>query len=373
MAAQSVPATPHAEWVCPGGGWGGDGPQPACGGNEAAPAAGTTPAMTQGYSALGTAIGNAIGCALFHGPGCPQRPTKQQVQADIAAANAREAAALEEQREAEAAHDAAMAAAAAERARQAHAQFLAERDQLAAMMRGAPPTAGLRGDVNTSGTLRGVEPSANEPREDVTPAVASGSAPPPIWGPEPPLPSSVGNALTSNIAPSVDPTHASDYIGRALDFMHQNIEQTAQNALDKSALSGELFAETEMGPYGMATVVMVNVAQLPNWEFGKITGAVTGNLSEADAAGLTTQAANRIFDFQSPVNQAVQNGVLETARDEASASVEASVKKNLASLAAEFLPVRDEVRGEFVQQSLTISGTATAAYKRIFMPPDSGQ
>lgn len=33
--AQSVPPTPHAEWVCPNGGWGGSGPRPACGGGPA--------------------------------------------------------------------------------------------------------------------------------------------------------------------------------------------------------------------------------------------------------------------------------------------------------------------------------------------------
>lgn len=158
---------------------------------------------TQGYNALGTAIGNAIGCALFHGPGCPQRRSGQQVQADIAGANAREAAALEEQRQAEAAHNDELAAAAAERARLAHAQFLADRDQLAAMMRGDLSAAtGLRGDDSSTGGLRGDDASATGLREDDTTAFLSGSSHgPSIWGKEPPLPTSVGRSLSSDIAP----------------------------------------------------------------------------------------------------------------------------------------------------------------------------
>jgi len=333
-------------------------------GGSTAPAA----SGTQGYYTLGTAIGNAIGCALFHGPGCPQHRSRQQMQTDIAAANAREEAALEEQRQAEAAHNAELAAAAAERARIAHAQFLADRDQLAAMMRGdmsAP--IGLRGDDSLTGGLRGDDASATGLREDATAALSSDAAHvSPIWGNEPPLPSSVGHSLTSDIMPSVDRKDATDYIGRAVDFMRQNVEQTALNAANKSALSGEMFGEAGMGPYGMAAVVMVNVAQLPNFVLGKISGVVTGSTSEQEGLSLTTQSANRIFDFNSPVNDAIKNGALETAREEVSGSIEASAKQNLASLAAQFLPVKDEVKQGLVQQSSEIADTATDAFNHIF-------
>jgi len=107
--------------------------------------------MNQGAAALGTALGNAVGCAMFHGPGCPGYRSKQQIQADINAANARYAAALEAERRAKEANDAAAAAAAAEQARIAHEQFIAGRDQLAARMRAdASAPTGLRGDSGGS-------------------------------------------------------------------------------------------------------------------------------------------------------------------------------------------------------------------------------
>lgn len=323
---------------------------------------------TQGYNALGAAIGNAIACALFHGPGCPQRRSTQQVQADMNAANAREAAALEEQRQAEAANNAAMAAAAAERARLAHEQFLAERDQLAVMMRGdMSASTGLRGDDTAAVELRGDDSSSTGLREDAIPTQPTGAAhAPSIWGKEPPLPTSVGRALASDIAPSVDSNDATDYIGRALDFMRQNIEQTAVNAVNKSALSGELFAETEMGPYGMATAVMVNVIQLPHFVVGKISGAVTGSTPNEDPQSLSVQTANRIFDFNTPVNAAISNGALNTARNEVTNSIEASAKQNLASLAAEFLPVDNEIKQSIAGNATKISDTATNAFQYIF-------
>jgi hypothetical protein len=322
----------------------------------------------QGYNALGAAIGNAISCALFRGPGCPQRRNRQQVQADIAAANAREAAALDEQRQAEAAHNNELAAAAAERARLAHAQFLADRDQLATMLRDDLSAATeLRGDDTSTGELRADDASAPGLRDDATPALLTGAAHgPSIWGKEPPLPTSVGRSLASDISPSVDSKDATDYIGRALDFMRQNIEQTALKDGKKSALSGEMFAETEMGPYGMATVVMVNVAQLPDFVVGKISGVVTGSTSNEDAQSLTFQSANRIFDFNTPVNDAVKNGTLNTARDEISGSIEGSAKQGLASLTSEFLPVKNEVKQTLADNATEISDTATDAFKHIF-------
>lgn len=323
---------------------------------------------TQGYNALGTAIGNAIGCALFRGPGCPQRRNRQQVQADIAAADAREAAALDEQRQAEAAHNNELAAAAAERARLAHAQFLADRDQLATMLRGDLSAAtGLRGDDTSAGGLRADDASAPGLRDDATPILSTGAAHgPSMWGKEPPLPTSIGRSLASDISPSVDSNDATDYISRALDFMRQNIGQTALKDGKKSALSGEMFAETEMGPYGMATVVMVNVAQLPDFVVGKISGVVTGDTPNEDPQSLTVQAANRIFDFNTPVNDAIRNGALDTARDEITSSIKGSAKQGLASLATEFLPVDDEVRQTLADNATKISDTATDAFKHIF-------
>lgn len=341
------------------------------GGTTASPVSGTN-----GYSALGTAIGNAIGCAIFHGPGCPQRRTQQQIQANMAAENAREAAALDEQRRAEAANNAALAAAAAERARLAHEQFLADRDQLTRIMRGdlSTPT-GLRGDDSSIEGLRGDDGSSLPAlRDDATPDLLSGSfRAPSIWGKEPPLPTSVGNSLSSDMMPSVDGKDATDYFGRAADFLRQNVETTAINTVNKSALSGEMFAETEMGPYGMATVVMVNVAQLPNFVMDKVSGVVTGNTSYEEGESLTVQSANRIFDLNSPVNDAVKSGALETVRDKVTGSIENSAKANLASLAAECLPVKGEEREELVHSSVQVANTATAAFKYIFTTEKDGQ
>lgn len=341
------------------------------GGSTASSASGTN-----GYSALGTAIGNAIGCAIFHGPGCPQRRNQEQIRVNMAAENAREAAALEEQRRAEAANDAALAAAAAERARLAHEQFLADRDQLTRIMRGEPsaPT-GLRSDDSSIEGLRGDDGSSLPVlREDATPDLLSGSPrASSLWGKEPPLPTSVGNSLPSDMTPSVDGKDATDYFGRAVDFLRQNIETTAINTANKSALSGEMFAETEMGPYGITTVVMVNVAQLPNFVMDKVSGVVTGRTSYEEGQSLTIQSANRIFDLNSPVNDAIKSGPLDAAHSVVTDSIEKSAKANLASLAAECLPVKDQEREELVQNSLQVANTATAAFKYLFTTENDKQ
>lgn len=79
LAPGAAPAqsTPSAQLVGPlrcavstGGGGYRDVPCPTSTGSSANPAANGA----NGYTVLGTAIGNALACAMFHGPGCPQAP-----------------------------------------------------------------------------------------------------------------------------------------------------------------------------------------------------------------------------------------------------------------------------------------------------------
>jgi hypothetical protein len=72
-----------------------------------------------------------------------------------------------------------------------------------------------------------------------------------------------------------------------------------------------------MGPYGITTVVMINVAHLPDYVFSNIQAAASGDRTLQQTNGLTVQAVNRIFDFGSPVNKVIKNGVSQTVQDEA--------------------------------------------------------
>jgi hypothetical protein len=178
------------------------------------------------------------------------------------------------------------------------------------------------------------------------------------------LPSSIGRTLSSDVPTSVDSTVATDYFGRALDFIKDDALKTAKSAVSKSALSGEMFAEAEMGPYGMTTVVMMNVATLPKYVFKQISGVVSGQTPPDEAQGMTVHAVNHIFDFGTPINSAIEKGTSETIQGK----VTGQAKESLATLAASFLPVQDEVKESFAHQATHITDTTLDAYKHIFTP-----
>lgn len=281
----------------------------------------------------------------------------QQEQA-AAEAQARYNRAVKVEQDAEAKNNADMKAATEARER-AYQEFISERDKLAAMLR----------DDNASSTMTLHEDSGSTApvlREDSTPVLFTN---PPVkskWGKEPPLPSSVGKALASNIEPSVDNVAANKYIHLAVDFIGEDFAKIAKKEIRKSALSGEMFAEVEMGPYGVTTVIMLNVVELPNFIFNKISGMVTGSIPETEAPSLVFQSANRIYDFKTPVNDAVRKGVLESVKEKVSDSIEGSAKENLATLAAEFLSVKDEAKEGLVNKSTEIEETIMDSYKHIF-------
>jgi hypothetical protein len=238
---------------------------------------------------------------------------------------------------------------AAETLERTHEEFLRERDKLATMLRNQP---------SSSLTARDASGNSLSLRED-TPAPVKPSK----WGKEPPLPSPIGRSLSSDIPTSVDPTASADYIGRALDFIREDALKTANSAARKSALSGEMFAEAEMGPYGMTTVVMMNVSTLPKYVFNQISGAVSGQVSPEETGGMTMKSVNHIFNFSTPVNSAIENGVSSTIQGE----VTGQAKQSLATLAASFLPVQ-EAKQAIASQATHISDTALDAYKHIFTP-----
>lgn len=292
------------------------------------------------------------------GPSLAEIRRMQEEQAALEAAaeaERRYSAAVKVEQDAEANNLASRADAAAT-AESARLEFLRERDKLAGALRDGPAiTLTLHGDGASSLGLREDTPASAVPSQPVKVSK---------WGREPPLPSSIGRTLSSNISSSVDPAAASDYIGRALDFIREDTLKTANSAVRKSALSGEMFAEAEMGPYGMATVVMMNVATLPQYVFKQVSSAISGGLPPGDAEGLgmTVRSVNHIFDLGSPVNSAIENGASQTLSGE----VTSQAKQSLATLAASFLPVQDEVKQSIASQATHIADTATAAYRHIF-------
>lgn len=317
----------------------------------------TPPGGPQGCAAeapAGGAVGGAVYRPVYRGPS-PAEIRREQQQAAAEEAQRRYNAAVQVEKDSESKNlaDRQAASAAVESARQ---DFFRERDKLAVLLRDNPaPTLTLRDDSGSSLALRDDSPPS--------PATAQ---PPTIskWGKEPPLPSSIGRVLSSDIPASVDSTAATDYFGRALDFIKDDALNTAKSAVSKSALSGEMFAEAEMGPYGMTTVVMMNVATLPKYVFKQISGVVSGQTSPDETMGMTVHAVNHIFDFGTPVNGAIEMGASETVQS----GVAKQAKESLATLAASFLPVQDEVKESIASQSTHIADTALDAYKHIFTP-----
>ena len=303
----------------------------------------------------GCAVGGVVSPApVNRGPSLAEIRREQQQQAEEEAERRYNAAVkIEQDSESKNLADRTAAAAAVE---SAHQDFLRERYKLAAMLRDDPaPTLTVRDDSGSPLALR----------DDAPPSPASAQpAKVSKWGKEPPLPSSIGRALSSGVPTSVDSTAANDYFGRALDFIRDETVKTADSAVRKSALSGEMFAEAEMGPYGMTTVVMMNVATLPKFVIKQISGVISGQASPDEGNGMTVQAVNHIFNFGTPVNSAIENGMSETIQGE----VTGQAKQSLAALAASFLPVQDEVKQSIASQSTHIADTALNAYKHIFTP-----
>jgi hypothetical protein len=319
----------------------------------------TPPGGPQGCAAeapVGGAAGGVVYRPINRGPS-PAEIRREQQQAAAEEAQRRYNAAVKVEQDAESKNlaDRQAAAAAVESARQ---DFFRERDKLAVLLRDAPATAlTVRDDGGSALPLRDDSPAAVAP-EKVS-----------KWGKEPPLPSSIGRALSSDVPTSVDSAAAGDYVGRALDFIKDESLHSANSAVRKSALSGEMFAETEMGPYGMTTVVMMNVATLPKYVFKQIDGVVSGQISADEAWGLTVHAVNHIFNFGTPVNSAIENGASETTQGE----VTGQAKQSLATLAALSLPVQDEIKESIAHQSTHIADTALEAYKHIFTPSAEDQ
>lgn len=304
--------------------------------------------------------GSAPGFApVNRGPSLAEIRRMEQEQAAEEARRRYEAAVkVEQDSESKNLADRQAAAAAVESARQ---DFFHERDKLALLLRDAPAA---------SLTVRDDSGSALPLRDDSTASPAA-AAPQKLskWGKEPPLPTSIGRALSSDVPTSVDASSASDYVARALGFIKDETLKSANSAARKSALSGEMFAETEMGPYGMTTVVMMNVATLPKFVFKQINGVVSGQVSPDEAMGMTVQAVNHIFNFSTPVNSAIENGASQTIQGQ----VTGQAKQSLATLAASFLPVEDEVKQDIASQSTHIADTALDAYKHIFTPSGEDQ
>jgi hypothetical protein len=302
----------------------------------------------------GCAVGDAVSPPVSRGPSLAEIRREQQQQVEEEAERRYNAAVkIEQDSESKNLADRTAAAAAVESARQ---DFLRERDKLAILLRDNPaPTLTVRDDSGSSPALR-----------DDSPPSPAAAQPPKVskWGKEPPLPSSIGRTLSSDVPASVDSTAATDYFGRALDFIKDDALKTGKSAVSKSALSGEMFAEAEMGPYGMTTVVMMNVATLPKFVFKQIGGVVSGQTSPDEAMGMTVHAVNHIFDFGTPVNSAIEKGASETLQS----GITKQAKQSLATLAASCLPVQDEVRESIAHQATHIADTALDAYKHIFTP-----
>lgn len=323
----------------------------------------TPPGGPQGCAAEAPPGGPAAGGSIYHpvyrGPSLAEiRREQQQAAAEEAQRRYNAAVKIEQDSEAKNLADRQAAAAAVESARE---DFFRERDKLAAMLRDdSSSTLTVRDDGGTSLGLR----------EDTPPLpVAAQPQRASKWGKEPPLPSSIGRALSSDIPTSVDPTATSDYVGRAMGFIRDSALKSADSATRKSALSGEMFAEAEMGPYGMTTVVMMNVATLPKFVFKQIDGVVSGQTTPDEAVSMTVRAVNHVFDFGTPVNSAIENGASATIQGE----VAGQAKQSLATLLASSLPVQDELKESIAGQSTHIADTALAAYRHIFTASDDDQ
>lgn len=197
----------------------------------------------------------------------------------------------------------------------------------------------------------------------------SGTPPPPVL-PQAPASSSeiVGTDLRADVPPEVPEVTAEDYLKRSRDLLVEKTKQIILQSGSKLALSGEMFAEEEMGPYGMTAVVMKNAAELPDWEFSKILSTARGDLSPSETDGLTLQAVNRLYDFNTSANAAVSNGVLKTAKDQ----LTGAMKSGVAQLASSFLPVEDTEKTQITGTALELSNDLPKIVSFWTTKPDSG-
>lgn len=319
--------------------------------------------MMRGAAAVGNAIGQELGKMLF-GNGAE----------DAAAAQAREQAEA-----AERAEQAARTAAAMQRANET-------RDRLLGEMQGRVttdnPPLQLMGTLNP-GASGGLELMHGESTGDLQlmhgddgqgqVTVNLDSTPPlPLDGQSSgvlPAPQTVGLSLLANVPPNVPDATVSDYMTRA----GQAIAKIAQDSARKSALSGETFAEEELGPYGMTAVIMYNTAQLPSFIFPKILSMVSGDTPPEEASSLVFQSVNRIYTFSAPVNKAIADGVLESAKDQAQDAVADQAKEGVASLVASFLPVRDQAKEAIAKTAPKLADQALESFKTIFGSGNSSE
>lgn len=299
-----------------------------CGSNAAAPMQSSP--MNQGAAVLGNALGQlaaaAMTCALFDK--CPPGWRSQEnsaARSTVVNAAATNRALV---------NDAFAAQAAA--------------DQNAASGLSTAMTEG-------SGALRPHDLSGTSPPSVLPQASASSSE-------------IVGADLSADLPPAVPEVTAEDYLRRSSGFLIEKSKQAALDAGSKLALSGEMFAEEEMGPYGMTAVIMKNAAQLPDWEFQKILVVARGDLSPSEVDGLTLQAVNRLYDFNTSANAAISNGVLETAKD----NLKGVVKSGVAQLASSFLPGDEAEKSQMASTALKLSGDLPKIISFWTTKPDSG-
>ncbi|MHB8847412.1 MAG: hypothetical protein ACYC43_03110 [Burkholderiales bacterium] len=321
--------------------------------------------MMQGAGIAGQAIGNAVVRAILGNPqedaarqAAAAQAAEQQRQAALKAAAQQKQAAQEEMRQ-------------QELAKQRILGLLKDTDappDLALKLgdsADAPPltvsaTKGAFGKVVVMPAETAASPAISAPPADQglqmklgdaadkpesVPSSPANSASNPVNPGVTGYPDVAGSSLNTGIKAEVPAPTVADYMNRSAGFLTDR----AREEVSRAALSGELLAEGEMGPYGMATAVMINVARLPHFVLSNIQAAARGDLTPQQAYGLTTQAVNRIFDFNSPVNQAVKDGVLQTARDQVQSQIEDQAKEGIASLATSYFPVADEVKSSIAE------------------------
>lgn len=283
-------------------------------------------------------------------------------QADsAAAAQSQAAAAAEAQRQAAAA----AAAAAAENAKN---RLLGE---LQGDVSAPPPAPSSSGTVTVNGVPLMADgdtapgPTASQfPVGGPPPATSGSTAAGPteagqvavnIDGPQPTLSSgpqtaslpsdaSAGPALGGE-PPEIPSPTVTSYMKNAKEFFADKVKDASFETATKTtfgdsaasaALDAGKWAESGTGPYAMAAAIMFNAAHLPEYIFPKILAAARGDLSPGEANGLTIQAVNHLYDFDTPVNAAIADGPAAVAGN--------AVTEGLASLASSYLPVADELK-----------------------------
>ena len=200
---------------------------------------------------------------------------------------------------------------------------------------------------------------------DATPKLLGGDT---ETGSLPSDPATIGPSLDASMPPDVPDVTVSDYMSRAGKFLADSARDRVTNDVSHAALSGELFGEAEMGPYGMATVVMINVARLPDYIFPKILAAARGDMSADEGSDLTIQAVNRVYAFDPAVNKAVAEGILQSVQDKA----QDAAKEGVATLATSFLPIEEESKQAIAQSAPQVADALKTVASFWTDTPDAG-